>query len=253
MEATGSSDPGWVEIVAVLGLILGILANYTNFRNSVAYATRDASKLHRWIKRRTKELWQAFPLSSIARIEREAELLEQQQMVELAELREQFRSAALSLHSILRDPSRFHASELKRQQRWCKAFAIRRMKDYGCNIDSGSAEKDRLAERCDNATLLISLHTDPPREKRLWIVVRWHPNPSLNLDTGHGDEYDLFETLLAAPLTDQELEDAGWAPFAGSLGSRLLRNLLSNDERLAPDAQSASPTTQVESQPGETN
>ena len=211
MEPVADSSPLWLQVVAVLALVLSIVASYTNFRGSLATAARDIRAASRWSMARSKNAWRAFPLSSAAREERHSTQEQREREMALQGSREDLHCSVLRVVDIRRRQDRYFPSELRMQTRACKETAIRFASLFGTHITDSRCSAATIWMNYPDGGIWLEFGLLETSSVRLAVSVGWYPNRRLGRFSPYDTETKRDRTsVLEEPLTEEEMTCLGW-------------------------------------------
>lgn len=113
----------------------------------------------------------------------------------------------------------YHPTEWKRQIESCKQDTLRILRRIGVTMGSGSVQLGPWIGNFESGSIIVDWGPSKWNLGRVQLVVLWHPNPKLT----HGEFHNSYfpdgkiehVKVLSKPLTDADMEVAGWTYFDG--------------------------------------
>lgn len=132
---------------------------------------------------------------------------------------EAFEASVLRLLDMERSAKSYHCAEWRRQIATCKHDTLRVLRQKGIRMDGGSVQYGPWIRHFETCSTVVDWGPSKWNPGRVQLVVFWHPNPKLT----HGGFHDSYfpdgkiehVKVLSKPLTDADMEVAGWTYFDG--------------------------------------
>ena len=122
---------------------------------------------------------------------------------------EAFEASVLRLLDMERSGKSYHGTEWRRQIATCKHETLRVLRQAGIRMDSGFVEYGPRIWRVKNCSIVVDWRPCKWKLGRVRLTAVWYPNPkSICGEPQH-------VTVLSKPLTDADMEVAGWTYFEG--------------------------------------
>lgn len=199
--------------LTTVGAVCGIAASvWLITRDVVPVATRVTPRIARFVKRKYAERQ-----DRIAR--RRAERAEQTLRDERDTAFKAFEASVLRLRDMEQGAKKYHATEWARQIDACKRNTLRVLRNVGVKMNGGSVQLGPWIGQCKTGSIVVDWGPSRWNLGRAQLVVFWHPNPSLTMDEFFSSAFPDGTTehvrVLSRPLSDADMDLAGWEYFAG--------------------------------------
>ena len=154
-----------------------------------------------------------------AKARQRAELAEQEILSEREATLRAFEASVLRLVDMERSAKSYHRTEWRRQIATCKHDTLRVLRQAGVRMDGGTVQHGPWIGHFKTCSIVVDWGPSKWNPGRVQLVVFWHPNPKLT----HGGFHDSYfpdgkiehVKVLSKPLTDADMEVAGWTYFDG--------------------------------------
>ena len=199
--------------LTTVGAICGIAASaWLILRDVVPVANRMAPRIARFVKNKYAERQAA-----IAR--RRAELAEQALRIAHRDARDAFEDSVLQLLAMEQGSKDYHGTEWCRAIDACKRDALRFLRQAGVRMGSGSVQLGPWIGHFETCSIIVDWGPSKWNLGRVQLVVFRHPNSKLTHGEFHGSYFPdgtiEHVKVLSKPLTDEDMEVAGWTYFEG--------------------------------------
>lgn len=154
-----------------------------------------------------------------AKARQRAELAEQALRNEHRAVLEAFETSVLRLLDMEQSRKSYHSTEWKRQIAICKHDALRVLRQAGARMDSNSVQLEPWIGRFKTGSIIVGWGPSKWNLGRVQLVVFRHPNSKLTHGKFHNSYFPdgtiEHVKVLSKPLTDADMDVAGWTYFEG--------------------------------------
>ena len=131
--------------------------------------------------------------------------------------RRAFEASVLRLLDMERSAKSYHHTEWRRQIDLCKHDTLRVLRQAGVKMGSGGLDHGPRVMNRETGSIVVGWDRSKWNRGKVQLVVWWHPNPSLTVDEFFRSDFPdgtiEHVKVLSKPLTDADMEVAGWECF----------------------------------------